>query len=87
MACKNTEFHELESKVNWILENSDKIHMNPWEDIRFNINDTNKIKVHCYCWLVRRYSYREDWECVCHSNNHMWLYESLWFFEHYQRTH
>ena len=41
--------------------------MEPKEFKLFKVNDDYQLKVYCYCWFVRRFSVREDGECVAAS--------------------
>ena len=49
------------------LNQARKTKLEPKEFKLFKVNDDYQLKVYCYCWLVRRFSVREDGECVAAS--------------------
>jgi len=62
-------------------EQNIKVHMEPWEIINIIMDDWEwwelRLKIKCWCWLIRHYDVFRDDEHQAHSATLEWLYYEL----------
>jgi len=69
--------NELEQCLVRALDKARTTKLMPKESRYFDINEEYKLKVYCYAGFVRRFSVREDNECVASSWTEEWIIYSF----------